>query len=118
VEEPVPGVRALHTVVELEDAALATSGDYRNFFEAGGRRFSHEIDPRTGRPIAHALASVSVLAADCMRADAWATALIVLGPDEAFQVAVEERLDVLLLIRTPTSFEERATPGFARHVRR
>ena len=118
VEAPVAGVRALQTVVEVGDAALATSGDYRNFFEADGRRYSHEIDPRTGRPITHELTSASVLAEDCMRADAWATALMVLGPDDAYQVAVEERLEVLLLIRTPTGLEERTTPGFARRMRR
>lgn len=99
VERPDPGARAVQRVVPLIDAALATSGDYRNFFERGGRRFSHTIDPRTGRPIEHALASVSVVADTCARADAWATALNVLGPDEGLALARRERLSAWFVSR-------------------
>jgi len=113
IERPVSTVRLIQRVVELHDDALATSGDYRNFFNWQGRRFSHEIDPRTGRPVDHPLASVSVIAEDCMTADALATALIVLGPERARQFAEKHGIDVLLIIRERETFKEIATPGFA-----
>ncbi len=112
IESPVPGVRALHRVVELDDAALATSGDYRNYFERGSRRYSHIIDPRTGQPIQHRLASVSVLEPNCARADALATGLMVLGPEEGYRVAVEQKLAVLMIVNTDDGFIERMTPEF------
>jgi FAD:protein FMN transferase len=83
----------------LKDEAVATSGDYRNFFEHAGQRYSHTLDPRTGRPVKHSLASVSVFAPDCMRADAWATAIHVLGPEEGLRLAQSLGLDTLLMIR-------------------
>jgi FAD:protein FMN transferase len=113
IERPEAGVRQIQCIVELEDQALATSGDYRNFFEHQGRRYSHEIDPRSGRALEHDLVSVSVLATDCMTADAWATALLVLGPDAALPTARREGLEVLCILRTPDGFLEQATPGFA-----
>lgn len=81
------------------DRSMATSGDYRNFFEVDGKRYSHTIDPRTGMPIEHALASVTVVADTCMAADAWATALNVMGPAQALQIAQAEEMDVLLVAR-------------------
>ena len=117
IERPAAGVRMLQCVVELEDRALATSGDYRNFFELDGQRYSHGIDPRSGRPLDHALVSVSVLAEDCTTADAWATALLVLGPDAALSTAQREGLEVLFILRTPEGFVEQTTPGFMAHVR-
>jgi thiamine biosynthesis lipoprotein len=117
IERPDAAARALQCVVELDDRALATSGDYRNFFEQGGSRFSHEIDPRTGRPLDHALVSTSVLADDCMTADAWATALLVLGPEAALPTARREGLEALCILRTPDGFVEQATPGFAARIR-
>lgn len=83
----------------LRDEAVATSGDYRNYFEYQGQRYSHTIDPRTGHPVTHSLASVSVFAPDCMRADAWATAINVLGPEAGLRVASEQQIDSLLMIR-------------------
>lgn len=113
VEAPRLDARQTQAVLRLEDAALATSGDYRNYFESEGRRFSHLIDPRTGRPIDHRLASVSVLHPSCMTADAWATALMIMGPEEAWATAQREGLDVLLIERKGAGFESRMTPGFA-----
>ncbi len=81
------------------DRSMATSGDYRNYFSVDGTRYSHTIDPRTGIPIEHSLASVTVVSEFCMAADAWATALNVLGPEEALRVAKSEGLDVLLVAR-------------------
>ncbi len=116
IERPASAMRDYDQVVELEHCALATSGDYRNYFERDGRRYSHTIDPRTGCPVEHKLASVSVIATDCMFADAMATALTVMGPDDAYQHAQENDLDVLLIIRGPDGFEEKATDGFMKHL--
>lgn len=85
VERPVRGAApggALQEVVELRDEALATSGDYRAYFEHDGVEYSHTIDPATGRPVRHNLASATILAPDCTTADALATAVLVLGPEE------------------------------------
>jgi len=112
VEAPVSKGRALQTAVPLKDASMATSGDYRNFFEQDGTLYSHIIDPRTGRSAAHRTASVSVLHASCARADALATALLVLGEEEGLALAVEQNLPVLFIIREDDGFVERATPAF------
>ena len=112
IERPVVGERASDVAVDLQDGALATSGDYRNYFEADGQRYSHMIDPRTGRPITHKLASVSVVAEDCMTADAWATALMVLGPEAGYTLAVQERIAAMFLIRDGDHFRTRTTAGF------
>ena len=93
-------------------AALATSGDYRNFVEVDGQRYSHTIDPRTGRPIDHALAAVTVVADDCMTADAWATALMVLGTEEGYVLAETRGIKALFLTREGDGFAARSTPGF------
>lgn len=98
--------------IDLLDRALATSGDYRNYFESDGTRYSHTIDPRTGRPIEFDLASVSVLHESCMTADALATALMVLGADGGYNFAVDHDLAVLFVVRTESGFEQRATPEF------
>jgi thiamine biosynthesis lipoprotein len=114
IERPVPGPRSVHRVLLLENAALATSGDYRNFFEVEGWRFSHTIDPRTGRPVTHALASVSVVDVTAMRADALATGLTVLGPAAGRALAQREDLAVLFIERDGASFHEDWTPALAR----
>ena len=98
--------------LSLSDMAVATSGDYRNFFEYEGRRYSHLIDPRTGRPTTHDLAAVTVLAPRAALADAWATALLVLGPDEGFDLAVREQIPAAFQLRTNDGFREKLTPGF------
>ena len=85
--------------VPLRDAAIATSGDYRNFFEHGGRRYSHVIDPRAGWPVAHDLASVTVVSPTAARADALATALLVLGPVAGMEMAEREKIAALLAVR-------------------
>ena len=100
-------------VVPLSGHAMATSGDYRNVREVDGRLLSHTIDPRTGRPVAHQLASVSVIAELCVVADGLATALEVLGPDDGYALAVEQGWAALFLVRDDTGgISERATPAF------
>lgn len=103
VERPAAeGRRAVERVIPLRDISIATSGDYRNrYIDAEGVARSHTIDPRTGAPITHALASISVLHPENMYADAWATALNVLGPEEGLRVAEARRLPALLLVREP-----------------
>lgn len=94
-ERPVIGRRDLMGVLELEDVAVATSGGYRHCHEVAGRMVSHTMDPRTGEPLDNGLAAVTVLAATCMAADAWATALLVRGLDEG--VALARRLGMSAL---------------------
>ncbi|MCA9511567.1 MAG: FAD:protein FMN transferase [Myxococcales bacterium] len=91
--------RRVHRVVELRDVSMATSGDYRNYYERDGRRLSHTIDPRTGHPIEHRLASVSVIHPEAAWADAWATALDVLGPEEGYSLAASKGLPAYFLVR-------------------
>jgi thiamine biosynthesis lipoprotein len=112
VETPEPG--RVSAVVELENAAVATSGDYRNVWtDAQGRRRSHIIDPRTGEPISHGLASVTVVHRDGAWADALATGLLVLGPDAGRALAARERLAARLVLRQPDgTYAEWSTPGF------
>ena len=99
VERPSDQLRQAQALVSLKDEAMATSGDYRNFYETGGQRRSHTIDPRTGRPVQHDLAGVSVIADDCMTADAWATALNVLGPERGPELAAAQGLAAYFLVR-------------------
>jgi thiamine biosynthesis lipoprotein len=99
IERPDVTGRAIHRVVGLSDRSLATSGDYRNYYERDGRRFSHLIDPRTAAPVAHGLASVSVIHPSATWADALATALSVLGPEEGGALAEREGLAVHFIVR-------------------
>ncbi|WP_246004332.1 FAD:protein FMN transferase [Marinimicrobium koreense] len=97
----------------LTDIAMATSGDYRNYYERDGVRYSHTIDPRTGRPIAHRLASVTVLAPTSAEADAWATALNVLGPEAGMALAEREKLPVYMIVKTDDGFTDDYSSAFA-----
>ncbi len=113
IERPGPGPPAVQRLVRLRDRALATSGDYRNYYEVAGRRVSHTIDPRSGRPVDHGLASVSVVEPLCVRADAIATALGVLGPDAGYELAVAQGWAALLIVRHDDgTLRERETPAF------
>ncbi len=112
IEKPVSDMRSIQKVLPLTDISMATSGDYRNFFEKDGRRFSHTIDPVTGYPINHALASVTVLHKSCMDADAWATALMVLGQEKGFEVAQKNGLAAFFISKNAAEFEEKSTHEF------
>jgi len=117
IEKPLPGERSVQTVLALSDIALATSGDYRNFFEIAGRRYSHTINPATGWPVNNHLVSVTVLADTSMRADAWATAFQVLGPERGMAIAERLGLPVLFIVERGGQFEERVCCGFQRYRR-
>jgi len=113
IEAPTEGKREIFEVIELTDVSMATSGDYRAFYEIDGRRISHTLDPRTGRPIEHGLASVTVVHEKCLVADGLATALMVLGPKEGFEMAQKEGLRALFITRGPDgALVDRATSGF------
>ena len=99
LERPEAGRRAVHGVIELEDLAVATSGDYRHYLDVGDARIAHTMDARRCAPVNNAVASVTVLARTCMLADAWATALLVAGPNEGLAMAQRMRMDVLFLLR-------------------
>lgn len=99
VESPEYGHRRGAGVIEIADAALATSGDYRHFVERDGVCFGHTMDPRQRVPVSHGPASVTVRAATAMQADAWATALMVLGPERGSEVASAQGLEVLFAER-------------------
>ena len=120
IEAPGLPERPIHRIVELRELSMATSGDYRNYYEYEGRRLSHTIDPRTGRPIEHGLASVTVLHPEAAWADAWATALNVLGPVAGYDLAVAQGLRAYLILRSegggPGEFEVRPTPAFEPHL--
>ena len=113
IEEPDVAARKVHTVVRLTDLAMATSGDYRNFFEKDQKRYSHTIDPRTARPIEHALASVTVFHPEAMSADALATALNVLGPEAGLALANAQNLAAFFIVRGDDgALHSLATPAF------
>jgi len=116
IEQPDSSGRSVAVTAALTDVGVATSGDYRNYFEVNGRRYSHSIDPRTGYPVAHDLVSVTVVHPSCMIADAWATALTVLGPERALAVAQAQGLAVYFIRRIGDSFVPSHTPQFAGYL--
>ena len=101
----------------LESGGVATSGDYRNAFESDGVRYSHIIDPRSGYPVSHKLASVTVVADTAMYADAWATALMVLGPDEGMKLAESHGLASYFIVRADEGFVTFRSAEFAKLAR-
>ena len=117
VERPGAGAPAPQRVVPLTDAAVATSGDYRNFYDLDGVRVSHAIDPRTGRPVTHGLRSVTVIAERCILADARSTALAVLGPEDGYALAIEQGWAAFFVSDDGTGrLVERETPAFTAAV--
>nr|CAD6606578.1 FAD:protein FMN transferase [Rhizobium sp. TCK] len=101
VEQPDPDRRAPHSILALQDAAVATSGDYRHWVEVQGRRVSHTMNPQTGASLLSSPASVTVVARTCAEADAWATALMVAGPEAGPGLAMRNRLQALFIMRQP-----------------
>lgn len=115
IELPHTGVQVAHHVIAVENMSVATSGDYRNYFEEKGRRFSHTIDPTSGWPIEHRVASVTVLAEENVDADAWATALMVLGVD-GLALAEQQGIRVLMLERNNDTWTTHLSSAFAAYV--
>lgn len=118
IETPLTDARAPYAAIANygEAIAVAGSGDYRNFREINGTRYSHEIDPRTGYPIAHNLAAVTVISDSAAKADAWATALMVLGPEDGKVLADSENLAAYFIMRDGAVLQHRYTAAFARFL--
>ncbi|MCK7552215.1 FAD:protein FMN transferase [Marinobacter goseongensis] len=116
IEEPVSEQRQINRVVALDEHAMATSGDYRNYYESEGRRYSHTIDPDTGRPIVHNLASVTVIAENTMLADALATGFNVMGYERAQALATRENIAAYFIVRRDGGFESHHTPAFTSYL--
>ncbi len=114
IETPTDGERQVQRVIPLRNKSLATSGDYRNYFEENGVRVSHTIDARTGKPITHKLASVSVVYSNCMLADAWATALNVLGEEDGLALANKQGIAALFIVRDGEGFKEIESEAFTK----
>lgn len=113
LESPEPGRRAARGVIELQDLAIATSGDYRRFWQVGPARVAHTMDPRRATPLVNDVASVTVLARDCMDADAWATALLVAGSGDGLALAQRLGLEALWLLRRDDALVEIGLGRFA-----
>ena len=105
-------------VIHLKANALATSGDYRNYFERDGQRYSHTIDPRSGYPIDHPLASVTVIMRRCAEADAWSTAFMVMGDEQAIETADRLGIAVYMLVRDGEGFSVRSSRAFDAYLAR
>ncbi|WP_193142194.1 FAD:protein FMN transferase [Meridianimarinicoccus sp. MJW13] len=112
IERPDTASRTVEEIVLISDKGLATSGDYRNYFEQDGVRYSHIIDPTTGKPVIHQTASITVIADTAMMADAWATALLVVGSETAFDIAEQAGVAVLAIDRNNDQFVTRTSPAF------
>jgi FAD:protein FMN transferase len=112
IEEPLIEQRTMHRVIPISNRAVSTSGDYRNFFERDGKRYSHEIDPYTGAPVTRNLGSVTVVGEVGMVVDGLATALMVLGDERGLTLAQEQNLAAYFIIRDGDSVRGIATPAF------
>lgn len=115
IEAPDPDSRRIYRSVALDDASIATSGDYRNWYDSDGTRFAHIVDPRTGRPVPWVGFSVTVVHPSATRADAWATGISVLGPDAGLVLAEQENLAVLFVLPDGRGgYRERASSAWER----
>jgi thiamine biosynthesis lipoprotein len=106
----------IQKVISIGDYSIATSGDYNNYFEENGIRYSHTIDPRTGMPITHKLASVTVIHSNCALADAYATAINVMGPTVGYDFALKENLIIYMIVREETGFKEKTSSQFTKFL--
>lgn len=107
---------SVEKIVSLKGKAIATSGDYRNFLVIDGKRVSHIIDPVTGEPVSHGLASVTIMDDDLAWADAMATALMVMGPEKGLAFAEQHHMPALLIVRTENGFAEKMAAGFEQYI--
>lgn len=117
IEQPADGIGTVQQAVRGSNIAITTAGDYHDYFERDGVRYSHTIDPATGRPVAHRLASVTVIASDAMYADGMDTALEVLGPDGGYELAEKLKIAAYFIVRTDKGFSVRYTPEMAKYLR-
>ena len=116
VERPVDAEPEPYAIVQLSDAAVTTSGEYRHYYDRDGHRYSHTIDPRTGRPVEHSLASVVVIGPTSMHADAWATVFNVLGAEAGRELASRLAMPVMFIEARGAELHSVATPQFEPYV--
>jgi thiamine biosynthesis lipoprotein len=118
IEQEEDGVRKLENVIQLTDKAIATSGNYRKFYEVDGKKYAHTLDPKSGYPVQHSLLSATVIAKDCATADAYATAFMVMGVEKTKQFLKDNpqlKLDVYLLFDQEGSIARFSTKGMSRY---
>jgi thiamine biosynthesis lipoprotein len=121
IEKPTPLAREVERILDLHEeqgTAVMTSGTYRNFFESGGKTYSHILDPKTGRPVAHNLLSTTVLHQDPTWADAWSTALLCVGEIEGAKIAEAEHLKALFIYRDGDQLKEKMSGAFVGEPKR
>jgi FAD:protein FMN transferase len=116
VEKPLDAQPAPYAIVQLDGMSISTSGEYRQYYMRDGRRYSHTIDPRTGRPVEHELAAVVVIGATSMQVDAWTTALNVLGPEEGYALALERHMPALFVLQRDGRRQPRMTPELEKYL--
>lgn len=112
IEKPTVDQRAIQEIIEPGDMGLATSGDYRNYFEENGIRYSHIIDPKTGRPINNKVVSVTVLDKSTMTADGLATGLMVMGDEAGMKLAEDQHIPVFMVVKTEDGYKELSSSQF------
>lgn len=112
IEAPHDNERVAQRVIDLDGYGVSTSGDYRNFFEENGKRYSHTIDPRKGAPIDHQLAAVTVFDRSTLRADGLSTVLMVMGQDVGLAYAQEHGIAAFFVIREGQGFVSKSTAAF------
>lgn len=117
IEKPITTERSVQQFIVPKDNAMATSGDYRNYFEADGTRFSHIIDPATGKPINHNLVSVTVIHPSSMTADGLSTALMVMGIEQGMKFAIDNDIAALFVAKTENGFDEQFTVKFKQYLK-
>jgi len=117
IEKPISTERAVQQVIVPKNNAVATSGDYRNYFESNGQRFSHIIDPSTGKPINHKLVSVTVIHPSSMTADGLSTAMMVMGEKKALAFAEENDIAAYLISKSENGFIEQSTVKFSQYLK-
>lgn len=118
VEKPIPATSELERVIYLKNSSSATSGTYRNFFTAGGKQYSHLLDPKTGFPITHGFISVTVMTQKVMTASVLGTTLAVLGPEHGYDLAVKQGLAAIFLRYNGKTVEEKITPQMAPYLQK
>lgn len=112
IQKPTDRENAVQAIVDINGHGISTSGSYRNYYELDGKRLSHVIDPKTGRPIEHNLVSVTVIAPTALEADGWDTGLMVLGTDKAKEVVRREGLAVYMIVKEGEEFKTWMSPQF------
>jgi len=117
IEKPVTHERAVQQVIVPKDNAVATSGDYRIYFESDGERFSHIINPKTGKPIKHKLVSVTVIHPSSMTADGISTAMMVMGEEKALKFAQENDFAAYFISKSENGFVEQSTVKFSQFLK-